>query len=365
MRIIINLFNIVSDSEVTPFTLFVHSIVHELAKQRPSDEFVVFSSSDKLANHYLSNVKHHLLQPKNRNAATALNYHKLVLPKMFQSLNPDLIIDGSGVVFNIRKYKQIVLLDESHINGINHLWYKLFFPKYIRYAKRVVSFSREATELCLKNKFNNAEKLVKFRYTASNHFFVHELEELLTIKTQYTDSKPYFVWFCDASNVALWEVVFKAFSLFKKWQHSSMKLLVINYSYSHIIEIKIPTYKYKDDVVIVNNPDEHISSRLLAASYAMVYPAKLNYLPLPVLQAIKCNIPAIVTKSIADAAGNTEAFYWMEEPEPQSFSNQMILCYKNEEFRKQVIQNANAITESHSFSHLTEQMNCLIDEVVV
>ena len=365
MRIIINLFNVVSDNEVTPFSLFVHSIVHSLAKQRTDDEFIVISSSNKVENHFLPNVKHHLVQPKTKNIASALKYHRIVLPNILSALQPDLIIDASGIVFNTQKYYQIILLDESHINNTQSLWHKIFFPKYILYANTVVSFSREGTALCIKNKFRDKDKMVELGYAASNHFFVHEYAELQAIRNQYTEGKPYFVWFCDVSNAAQWEGVFKAFSLFKKWQQSNMKLLVLNYSYSHIIDIKLPAYKYKDDVVIVSNPDEHICSRLLAASYAMVYPAKLSYLSLPILQAIKCNIPVIACKSIAEAANNTRAFYWTEEPEPQSLSKQMILCYKNEEFRKEIIRQANTITENYSFTHLIEQLNDLIDEAVV
>ena len=363
MLTVINLFNVIDTNEVTPFSLFIHSIVHSIATKRTKDEFVILNSTNKMINHYLPNVKNHLIELPGKNSLTAFRYQRFVLPSIVRGMKPDLLIEANGVSFRTRKVSQIVLLDEKQIYISRKLFHKLLFPVSVKYADKVVSFTNNTAKEWTGLYPDAIAKSLQFHYAAGNHFFEHEAIEIQKVRDGYTDNRPYFSWFCDYSNTSQWEEVLKAFSLFKKWQHSNMKLLIIGYSNMHLIQLKLRTYKHKDDVVIVSNPDEHVSSRLIAASYAMIYPAKLAYLPLPVLQAISCKTPVIVNKSVADAAENNAAFYWTEIFENESISKQMILCYKNEEFRKEIIAQASMIGEKYSYKKLIQQFDDLIQNV--
>ena len=364
MLTVINLFNVIDTNEVTPFNLFVQSIIHSIASKRPDDEFVVLNSTDKMVNHYLPNVKSHLIELPKKNSLTAYRYQRFVLPSIVREMKPDLLIEANGISFRTRRVPQLVLLDEKQIYNSRKLYHKLLFPISVKYATKVISFTANtAKEWTDKYPDANAKSL-QLNYAACNHFFVHDEIEIQKVRDGYTDNRPYFSWFCDETNEAQWEDVLKAFSLFKKWQHSNMKLVIIGYSNLHIIHLKLRNYKYKDDVVLVSNPDEHVSSRLIAASYAMIYPAKLTYLPLPVLQAISCNTPVIVNKTVADAANNNAAFYWTEIAENESLSKQMILCYKNEEFRKGIIDEASKVGKKYLYNKLINQFDGLMNEMV-
>ena len=365
MLTVINLFNIIDTNEVTPFSLFIHSVIHSIASKRTNDEFVVLNSTSKMIVHYLPNVKSHLIEPPRKTALSAFRYQRFVLPSLVSNMKPDLLIEANSVSFRTKMVPQIVLLDEKKAYNSRKVFHKLLFPVSLKYASKVASFTENTQNEWTVKYPEYAYRSMQLHYAASNHFFVHDDSEIQKIKDGYTDSRPYFIWFCDETNAALWEEVLKAFSMFKKWQQSNMKLVIIGYSNTHTIQLKLKNYKHKDDVLIVNNPDEHISSRLLAASYAMIYPAKLSYIPLPVLQAINCQTPCIVNKTIADTASNNHAFYWMEESEHQSISKQMILCYKNEEFRKEVIENAKSVGKNYSYNNLLEQFERMMNEVVI
>ncbi len=359
MRVIINLFNVIHSTEVSPFSLFINSLVHSLAERNPDNEYIVLNSSSKMVNHYLPNVKSHLIEPPKRNSLTAYRYQRFVLPALVREMAADLLIDANGICFRTRRVPQIVLLDERQSYKSKRLIDKMTFPVSLKYAGKVVSFTKSTVRGWTKKFPEYTDKSFQLHYAASNHFYVHDTEEMLKVRDGYTDTRPYFTWFCDETNASLWEEILKAFSLFKKWQLSNMKLVIICYSGLHNIQQKIKNYKHKDDVVIVDNPVELISSKLIAASYAMLYPAKLTNIALPVLQAIRCNTPVIVCKSMAIAVNNEEAFYWTEEPEHQSLSKQMILCYKNEEFRKEIINAANIIGNKYSYEKLLNDFELL------
>ena len=360
MRTVINLFNVIDHNEVTPFTLFVHSIIHSLALKHPEDEYIILNSTNKMINHYLPNVKSHLIEPPKRNPLVAYRYQRFVLPGLVRKMNADLLIEANGVCFRTKHVPQIILLDEKQSYKSRRLLDKVLFPISLKYAKSVVSFTQTTNSGWTKMYPGYANKSLLLQYAASNHFYEHTPEEILKVKDGYTDTRPFFTWYCDETNVALWEEVIKAFSLFKKWQQSHMKLVIVSYVNTHAIELKLKNYKHRDEVVIVNNPDEPISSKIIAASYAMLYPAKLKEMPLPVLQSIKCNTPVIVSKSVADIANDEQAFYWTEEPEHQSLSKQMILCYKNEEYRREKIESSNKIGEQYSYEKLLEEFDALM-----
>ena len=360
MRTIINLFNVIHSNEVTPFSLFVHSLIHSLADRNPNDEYIILNSSNKMVNHYLPNVKSHLIEPPKKNRLTAYRYQRFVLPGLVRDMNADLLIEANGISFRTKKVPQIVLLDERQTYKSKNLIDKMTFPVSLKYAGKVVSFSKITERGWTKKYPDYAQKSIKLHYAASNHFYLHDLEEIQKVKDSYTDTRAYFTWFCDETNAALWEEVLKAFSLFKKWQHSQMKLVIICYTGMHNIQQKLKNYKHKDDVVLVDSPLELISSKIIAASYAMLYPAKLTNITLPVLQAINCNTPVIVCKSVAVATTVEEAFYWTEEPEHQSLSKQMILCYKNEEFRRDIINAAIKVGEKYAYECLLDSFEVLM-----
>ncbi len=363
MRIIINLFNVNHPNEVSPFSLFIHSIIHSLADRNPSDEYVILNSTSKMVNHYLPNVKSHLIEPPNRNALTAFRYQRYVLPALAREMNADLLIDANGICFRTKRVPQIVLLDERQCYKTKRLVDKITFPVSLKYAGKVVSFTKTTIRGWTKKYPDFADKSIQFHYAASNHFYVHDSEEIRKVKDSYTDTRPYFTWYCDETNAAMWEDVLKAFSMFKKWQHSNMKLLIICYMHLHTIQQKLKNYKHKEDVVVVDNPAELVSSKLIAASYAMIYPAKLTNITLPVLQAINCNTPVIVCKSVAVATHNEDAFYWTELADAQSLSKQMILSYKNEDFRKDIIAAANKLGEKYSYEKMLDDFELLIKDV--
>src|SRR5690606_26726896 len=104
----------------------------------------------------------------------------------------------------------------------------------------------------------------------------------------------------------------KAFSLLKKRLRSSMKLMLtgkLTVEGEDIAEA-MQTYKFRDDVVWLQKPDEPILARLTAGAYAVVFTGGADGLAVPVYAALRCQVPAVViyagaaTEAGGDAALN-------------------------------------------------------------
>jgi glycosyltransferase involved in cell wall biosynthesis len=132
----------------------------------------------------------------------------------------------------------------------------------------------------------------------------------------------------------------KAFSLFKKWQHSNMKLVIagrLAWEYEGILE-KLQTYKYREDVVMTGYlPDEQLA-KLTAGAYALVYPSWFEGFGLPVIEAMQAGTPVITsnTSSMPEAGG--EAALYANPAEPDSIAKHMLSLYRDETFRSQLIE---------------------------
>ena len=132
--------------------------------------------------------------------------------------------------------------------------------------------------------------------------------------------------------------VLKAFSLFKKRQQSNMQLLVPGrFSISKKLQEKIDTYKYRQDVQLLNTPDESLLPQLMACAYAVLFTPENSTTAWPVAAAMQCHVPVIGAENnaaVKDIADSTALYI---DATPESLAEQMKRIYKDEALRQSLI----------------------------
>lgn len=172
-------------------------------------------------------------------------------------------------------------------------------------------------------------------------FFAQPLswEEKEMMKKTYTDGKDYFVYSTTSHPRHEFINLLKAFSIFKKRQQSSMQLVILYKAKAASKDIleKIDTYKYKSDVHLAD-VEEKEQLRIIAASYAMVYPVAIEDIPLAIINAAYCEVPAISSDLpvIKEFAGNAVAY--ADPKNVDDLAHNMILLYKDEKLRRELIE---------------------------
>jgi glycosyltransferase involved in cell wall biosynthesis len=151
----------------------------------------------------------------------------------------------------------------------------------------------------------------------------------------------------------------KAFSLFKKRQRSNMQLILIGKrqgpdrqgrSFSgpegELAE-KLATYKYREEVHWFEGRPED-QARITAAAYAVVFPFGGGALGMALLSAWKAEVPVIVPSagSLPEIAG--EAALPGSPDNPTQLATQLMLLYKDEALRRDLIEKGK--TRLRSFS---------------
>ena len=159
--------------------------------------------------------------------------------------------------------------------------------------------------------------------------------------------------------------ILKAFSLFKKWQQSNMKLLIaagVNTTKKDVAEKK-NTYKYKDDVVLLANDDEAILAKIMAAAYCVLYPQVSVDFNTPIVEALQVGVPVIATNDSNIKELAAEAAIYINANSPEALAEKMQLIYKDEILRSKLINTGLLQAKKFNWNTAIEQVWSIVEKV--
>lgn len=133
-------------------------------------------------------------------------------------------------------------------------------------------------------------------------------------------------------------MLLKAFSIFKKWQQSNMKLLIIvNNKNATILSKLISNYKYRSDVQTIENSHTKINEIRFSA-YAAIFLNTKGLFSMKAMSFLENEIPIFMAteESYNFSFEKCSLFFYNNE---QSIAENLILLYKDEMLRNRLIEN--------------------------
>jgi glycosyltransferase involved in cell wall biosynthesis len=164
-------------------------------------------------------------------------------------------------------------------------------------------------------------------------------EEREEVKKKYASGCEYFA-FAGALHPRKNVVnLLQAFIQFKKRQRSSMKLVIagrLAWKYEEVEELKA-TMPFKEDVIWAGYMNVEELSRMIGGAYALVYASLFEGFGIPILEALQCNVPALVsnTSSMPEVGG--DASLLVNPFEVEDIAAKMEIIYKDEVLRSKLI----------------------------
>ncbi|MFN4285408.1 MAG: glycosyltransferase [Lacibacter sp.] len=167
------------------------------------------------------------------------------------------------------------------------------------------------------------------------------------VKERYTGGFEYFLYLGPICTQANLMNLLRAFSQFKKWQASSFKLVVCgaNLWQKNGFHALLATYKHRHDVVVTGAVELAEAALLTASAYALVQPFAGNGYATSALAAMQAGVPAIVLRTPAHEAVGGAAFLYAENESAQELGAKMMLLYKDETLRTQLIRNGQQLKQ--------------------
>ncbi len=347
MKIAVNTIFLQKD-RLEGYGYFVQEIFIRLAKKYPEHEFIfIFDRPFDQQFIFSPNIKPFVVKPAARHAFSFKYWYDIKLPLALKSIKPDILIQPYGFCSLTSYVPQILVVHYRAFKHFpkfipkNHLYYyRAFTKKFLNKAKKVVTVSEFSKDDIIWQYQIAPEKINVIFSAAKNTFQPIDISAKQITKEKYSDGKEYFLFTGGIHPRKNLITLLKAFSLFKKWQRSNMKLLVagrLAWQYEMVLE-KLKTYKYRDDVVLLNYLPEEELANITASAYALVFPSLFEGFGVPVIEAMQCGIPVITsnTSCLPEISGG--AALYADPINADAIATQMLQLYKDESLRNKLIE---------------------------
>lgn len=330
---------------------------------RPYDERFVFGP----------NVKAVVTGPPARHPLLWKLWYDIKVPVLLRKYKADVFVSCDGFCSLGTKVPQCLLVHDlaflhypSFIPKSQLLYYKRYTPKMLAKAKVIATVSAFSKK-DITSQYGTAADKINIVYSAAKEIFQPITnEEKQAARTKYTGGKEYFVYTGAIHPRKNLVNLLKAFSLFKKRQQSSMKLVLtgrLAWKYDSFVK-NLKTYKYRDDVVMTGYVNEEEIRKLVGAAYTMVYPSLFEGFGVPVLEAMQCDVPVITSLNSSMQEIANEAALYAEPESPADIAEKMMLLYKDEKLRGQLIEKGRVTVKQYSWEQSAERLWQSIEKAI-
>lgn len=340
---------------------FVPELFNRLAKKYPQHQFIYIF--DKPYNEKLifgENVLPVIAGPQTVNSLRLQYWFNFKIPKILRQHKADVFVSPEGIC-SVRTRKPQCMI----INGSGFLrppltakkwvagFYKKFTALFLAKAKSILAVSEFARSEIINLYKIPADKIELIYPAVDENFKPLDWEEIENIRENYADGKAYFLFSGDINQQSNYINLLKAFSFFKKRQKSTMLLLFAGKADEQFIK-DLQTYKYRDEVKLLNNLSTAELAKITAAAYAMVYPVINSDLVISPLQAMQCHIPVIASDAGALPTICADAALYCKPEDFNDIAQNMMLVFKDEGKAKELVSAGKKQVKKHNWNKAAE-----------
>ncbi len=329
---------------------FTAQTLERIVRKHPEHEFVFFFDRPYDESFiFAKNVTPVIVHPQARHPVLFYLWFEWAIPAMLRKYKIDMFLSTDSYMSLSTKVPTCLVIHDlafehypDHFVTSHRLYWRHYSPRFARKATRIATVSTFSKEDIVKKYNISPDKIDVVFNGAHDEYQPLSFEEREQVKAQYADGCEYFV-FAGAihprKNIAN---LLTAFVAFKKHQRSNMKLVIVGrpaWKYEEV-EVMKESMPFKDDVKWVGYMNIEELSKVMAGAYALVYASLFEGFGIPILEALQCDVPGIVsnTSSMPEVAG--DAALLVNPSDPSDIAEKMHLLYKDEALRAQLIKNA-------------------------
>ncbi|MEO8710529.1 MAG: glycosyltransferase [Parafilimonas sp.] len=334
---------VIEHSQSGDYAEYIFSLIDEKAKQS-NYQLKTWSSSVPAFQQQVAEDAVIYIYLETNSAFILRWLYRVKIPSILRKTKADIVIDLNGIASDKIKIPQLITADQflfnnevKQLSGIERFALKNLQQSQ-QIAKNILVYSKEK----LKDAKMQKDALQLIPFSAPDSFKTYEWHDKIMVKALHAENKEYFVAVVEDNNVNDFVLLMHAFSKFKKWQQSSMQLLILaKYEFlGEAITEKHKTYKHRDDVRLIEDLEEKQIAAIIASAHSFIHIADAapNLLILSI--ALKCSLPIISFKDddVHEYAGN--AVLYCKAKNADALGDAIIQLYKNENMHAQLKEEA-------------------------
>lgn len=345
---------------------FTYQTLERIVRKHPEHEFIFFFDRAYDASFiFAPNVKAVVAPPQARHPVLFYLWFEWSIPFLLKMYKADLFLSPDGFMSLRTKVPTCLVIHDLAFEHYpdhfvtSHRWYwRHYSPLFARKAKQIYTVSN-FSKYDISSRYGIDPAKIDVAYNGAHEEYkplsIREREE---VKKQFAEGCEYFV-FAGALHPRKNIVnLLKAFVAFKKRFRSNMKLVIagrLAWKYEEVTEMK-ENMPFKEDVKWVGYMNVDELSKVIGAAYVLVYPSLFEGFGIPILEALQCNVPAIVsnTSSMPEVAG--DAALLVDPNDVQDIANKMEQIYKDENLRAKLITAASEQVKKFNWDKAADQL---------
>lgn len=284
---------------------YTYEIVRRMIEQHPEHEYLLLY--DRTVPHPFivhPSAKPVVCHPPARHPLLWMAWFECSVPLALRRAQANVLFSPDGYCSLRTPVPQCMVVHDlaylhfpSHVPAMVRAYYRFFVPRQIQKAEHLFAVSG-ATQDDIVHWFPGCREKISVAYNGIRDCFNPLGEaERTEVKRTYSGGAEYFLFVGAIHPRKNVETLVRAFGLFKSKTASKAKLLIAGRlawrTDAFLAELNASSSR--SDILLLNYLDGEVLARVTASAVAVVQPSFLEGFGVPVLEALSCNVPVIVS----------------------------------------------------------------------
>jgi glycosyltransferase involved in cell wall biosynthesis len=327
---------------------FTYETLKRLAQKHPEHEFIFLFDRDHDPEFIFGdNVTPVKVPLQARHPVLFYLWFEWFIPRVLKKQKADLFLSPDGYLSLRSDVKQLAVIHDINFEYYpRHLpwlvrWYlRHFFPKFAEKATRIATVSEFSKEDIVRHYEVEPEDIDVVYNGVGDYYRPLTEEEKVATKQKHTNGSDYFIFIGSIQPRKNLTQLFNAFVLFKKAHNTDMKLLVVGEIrwWTKNITRAYNAMEFQHDVIFAGRLEQDDLCKALGASTALAYVSFFEGFGIPLIEAMKCDVPVITSNitSMPEIAGKAAEI--VSPFDPRSIKEGMENIVFNKERAKELIE---------------------------
>ena len=338
-----------------PHNNLLFSSLKILASEHPDNHFIFFTERPLAG--LQSNCTNVIIAPRPKNKLLLYYWYNYKLPVFLNKYNAKVFISDAGMLNIKTGISQYLFFDSVCPDEDNKRYFKKIFRACLNTAVNIFTTEDCITEELAAKYSISGNKLLTLHYDFPEKN-INTKHDDQTIKDKYTKGDDYFLCPVYSASPDQLIVLLKAFSQLKKWQKTSLKLILL-------LRIKSPedpvpdfkNYKYREDVILMQHT-EKTENDFLKSCFAFVWFGSFRQRSIA-FAALQNDVPLIVSDNKINKSlfGEGVLFTMLTV---HDLAEKMQVLYKDESIRNKTIECGKFLLQKYNSTVATTALQSII-----
>ncbi|MFZ1530381.1 MAG: glycosyltransferase family 1 protein [Ferruginibacter sp.] len=315
MKVAINCW-ILRNKQIDGIGYFTINAISRMIRNNPAVEFQLLCDKNFTEDYFdFPNAVKYRVFPALRHPVLYVIYMEFILPFFLWKHRPDVFLSADGFLCLSTSIPQVSIIYDINFEHRpqdialkNRLYFRFFFRKFARKAKRIATISEYSKNDIVDFYKIDPAKIDNVSCGINSNFNKLSEAEKQETRAKWSEGKPYFFFVGSMHPRKNINRLIQAFELFKINTGADCKLLLggaIMWMKSDI-ETAYTGSKFKNDILFTGRLSDQDLQSLLGASFALSFVPLFEGFGLPVVEAMSCEVPIICsnTTSLPEVAGD-------------------------------------------------------------